>query len=305
MTSHQHSRAASQRDEFRRQLHLQRELCREMGALVPPSIDLSTAQCVLDVACGAGGWLLEMARAFPHIQFIGLNTSEDMLERASEQASQEGVKKTIFLEHTMANIDQLPFSHATFDLINIAFIARYLLTLDYAALARSLYPFSRPGGTLCWTECELPVTNSVAFESLMAKTCQALQAAGHTFIPSSMQEIAAIFERLVREAGHEVRPYQRRRLGITPMLGNWMRQAGYQNIRHTAYAIEISAGMPARQMFLQEVEVYAQRIRPFLLATEVISEADFDELVSRLQSELHEERFCGLCFVLQVWGQKP
>ncbi len=222
-----------------------------------------------------------------------------------EQASQEGVKKAIFLEHTMAHIDQLPFPHATFDLINIAFIARYLLSLDYAALAQSLYPFTCPGGTLCWTECELPVTNSLAFESLMALTCRALQAAGHTFIPPSMQEIAAIFEELDREAGREVRPYQRRRQGITPMLGNWMRQAGYRNIRHTPYAIEISAGMPAHQMFLQEVAVYAQRIRPFLLATGVVSEADFDELVSRLHSELHEERFCGMCFVLQVWGQKP
>ena len=77
MAFQQHSREASHRDEFRRQLHLQRELYREMGALVPPSIDLSTAQCVLDVACGAGGWLLEMARAFPHIQFIGLNTSHE------------------------------------------------------------------------------------------------------------------------------------------------------------------------------------------------------------------------------------
>src|SRR2546422_1847804 len=167
-----------------------------------------------------------------------------MVERASEQASQEGEKKATFLEHTMANIDQLPFPHATFDLINIAFIARYLLTLDYATLARSLYPFTCPGGTLCWTECELPMTNSLAFEWLMAKTCRALQAAGHTFIPSSMQEIAAIFERLVREAGHEVRPYQRRRLGSTPMLGHCMPQAEHHNIRHTAYAHVLSAGMP-------------------------------------------------------------
>jgi len=91
-----------------------------------------------------------------------------MLERASEQASQEGVKKAIFLEHTMAHIDQLPFPHATFDLINIAFIARYLLSLNYAALAQSLYPFTCPGGTLCWTECELPVTNSLAFEGWAA-----------------------------------------------------------------------------------------------------------------------------------------
>ena len=89
------------------------------------------------------------------------------------------------------------------------------------------------------------------------------------------------------------------------MIGNWMRQAGYQNICRAPSAIEISAGMPAHQMFLQEVAVYAQRIRPFLLATGVVSEADFDELVSRLHSELHEERFCGLSFVLQVCGQKP
>src|SRR2546421_11759091 len=109
MTFQQHSRAASHRDEFRRQLHLQRELCREMGALVPPSVDLSRAQCVFDVACGAGGWLLEMARAFPHIQFIGMNTDEDMVESASEQASQEGVKKATFLVYDSTDIDQLPF----------------------------------------------------------------------------------------------------------------------------------------------------------------------------------------------------
>src|SRR5438128_9626496 len=110
-----------------------------------------------------------------------------------------------------------------------------MLTLDYAALAQSLYPFCHPGGMLCWTEGELPTTTSPACESLMEKTCQALQAAGHTFIPPSIRDIAALFEQRRREAGHEVRLYERRHLGITPMLGSWLRHAGYQHISSTPH----------------------------------------------------------------------
>ncbi len=210
-----------------------------------------------------------------------------------------------FLVHDLATLDQLPFPHETFDVITIAFIAPYLLTLDYAALAWSLYSFCRPGETLCWTEGELPTTTSPACESLMEKTCQALQAAGHTFITPSMWDIAALFEQLRREAGQVVHPYERRTLGITPMLGSWLRHAGFLHISSTPYAIEVSAGTPAHEIFLQQVLVSAQRIKPFLLATGVISASAFDDLVEQMQRELRGENFSGLGFLLCVCGQKP
>ncbi len=267
--------------------------------------DLTAAHCILDVACGRGDRLLSVAQAYPHLQCIGIDPDEDAIDAALEQAHTAGVKNVSFLVHDLATLDQLPFPHETFDVITIAFIAPYLLTLDYAALAWSLYSFCRPGETLCWTEGELPTTTSPACESLMEKTCQALQAAGHTFITPSMWDIAALFEQLRREAGQVVHPYERRTLGITPMLGSWLRHAGFLHISSTPYAIEVSAGTPAHEIFLQQVLVSAQRIKPFLLATGVISASAFDDLVEQMQRELRGENFSGLGFLLCVCGQKP
>src|SRR5436190_73544 len=66
--------------------------------------------------------------------------------------------------------------------------ARSVLTADYPTLARMCAALCRPGGIVCWTEAELPITTSAAFERLTAFVCEALQRAGQRFISESMWE---------------------------------------------------------------------------------------------------------------------
>ena len=39
-----------------------------MGGVFPEGVDLSTSTAILDLACGPGGWALDVAFAYPHIQ---------------------------------------------------------------------------------------------------------------------------------------------------------------------------------------------------------------------------------------------
>ena len=115
--------------------------------------------------------------------------------------------------------------------------------------------------------------------------------------------------------------YQRRHLGITPMLGRWLRDAGCgaprarpsysiwgsdnRVIHNTAYAIEVSTGQPAHEGFVQLALRFARLVRPFLLRTEVVGERDYVALCEQLDSELSSQEFCGLAFLLRAWATRP
>ncbi len=115
--------------------------------------------------------------------------------------------------------------------------------------------------------------------------------------------------------------YQRRDLGITPMLGRWLRDAGcgaprempsyriwgsdHRVIHATAYAIEVSTGQPAHEGFVQQAKRFAQQIKPFLLRSEVIGEMDYAALCHQLEGELVSQEFCGLSYLLRVWALRP
>ena len=115
--------------------------------------------------------------------------------------------------------------------------------------------------------------------------------------------------------------YKRRHLGITPMLGRWLRDAGCGGqretatysiwgiddrvIHETAYAIEVSAGQPAHEEFVRQARRFAQQVKPFLLHTGVIEEMEHAALRDQLEGELASPEFCGLSFLLRAWAPRP
>ncbi len=173
-------------EETARNLLLQRWLSNEMDGLVSESMERTDTQYVLHVACGTGDGLFDLARAHPHIQFVSIERDEGSIRAAEHLARSEGVQNITLLAHDLTHFDPRLFPRSGFDVINVAFLAEYLLTVDYGAFAQSLWTICRPGGIVHWLESELPITNSSACEYLTAKLCQALQAAGHSFIPPSL-----------------------------------------------------------------------------------------------------------------------
>lgn len=277
----------------------------EMAVLLSEPFDLTEAQHVLGVGCRAGGWLLSLAKKYPHVQFIAIDENEELVDAACTQAARDHVQNAAFLVRDLRHLNESSFFHTTFDVIYATFLAEHLLTIDYAALASSLFTLCRSGGRLCWLEGELPITNSAAFEALTARLCQALQAKGQSFISADLQEIATIFAQWLRDEGHNVASVERRTLGMTPLLGYWLRKAGFQSISHTPYAIEVSTGTNPDAAFLRQVSVLMYCVKPLLLNTGVMNESAFDDLCSQVQTELQGETFCGIWWLLQVCGRKP
>lgn len=305
-------------------LAFQRVLLEEMGDLLPAQLleecDLSRARSILEIGCGGGEWLRALARQYPDLQCIGIDQDESLVKAANALAYRDGLPHSAFLAVGMSDITPALFPETSFDLVHLSFLGRYILTADYPALARACAALCRAGGTVCWTEAELPTTTSAAFERVTALVCEALQRAGQSFIPESTWEWAKLFASRSGQAGVDRSSYQRRHLGITPMLGHWLRDAGCgaqrekplysiwgidERVVHEAvYAIEVSAGQPAHEGFVAQARRFARRVKPFLLRTGVIEDQEHAALCDQLDSELSNQEFCGLAFLLRAWAPR-
>src|SRR5579884_1480290 len=58
-----------------------------MGGVLPEQSDPTIFRRVLDVGCGTGDWLIEVAKTYPSISLlIGVDVSSKMVEYAQNQA---------------------------------------------------------------------------------------------------------------------------------------------------------------------------------------------------------------------------
>jgi ubiquinone/menaquinone biosynthesis C-methylase UbiE len=302
----------------------QRVIVEEMGELLPAKLlaecDLSHGESILEIGSGAGEWLRAVARVYPHLQCIGIDQDELMVKVANALAHRDHLAQVAFLAQEFDDMLPTLFPQGSFDLIHLSLLGRYILTANYPALAQTCTALCRPGGIVCWTEAELPITTSPAFERLTSLVCEALQKVGQSFIPERMWEWAEHFAARSGMTVIERSSYKRHSLGITPMLGRWLRDAGCgaqpemptyglwrlddRVIHETAYAIEMSAGQPAHQGFVRQAMRFAHQVKPFLLRTGVIEEREHAVLCDQLEVELASHDFCGLSYLLRAWAPR-
>ena len=290
-------------EELHRQWELVEVLSQALGnPLEIAQMEGSDPQTVLDVGCGVGGWSLELARLAPAARVIGLDARPACVAFARRMARQRGLSNARFLAQDLQTVQAAAgsFTPGSLDLIHLAFMAPSLLTTSYPALLAALFPLARPGGLLLWTETELPITTSPACERFTSLICQALDSAGQSFVPSLFRELAELRQ---ERTGHP--PVERRHVGITMMMGSWLRECGFQQVECHAHAVEVSAGTRAHPTYVRQIEVALRQIRPWLLAQGLLDEQAYTGLSSQVLAQVQQEDFCGLCYLLTVRGQTP
>jgi SAM-dependent methyltransferase len=278
--------------EAARQLVMQRWLREVMGGLIPEQPDLSHVQRVLDVACGAGAWAIELASTFPHLQVSGIEHRPFLIDYARALAWERGLTNVTFsVGDIRGDVQKAPqeeihppgapiFSPGAFDLIDMAFVPARIHTRDYPGLIRNLWHLCHPGGVLRWTESDMPATTSPALATLAALFSHAVQAETSWHFPCE------------------------HRFTLTHLMGRWLRDAGFERIRYFPYVLDASAGTPAHPSFFRQVWVVMRQARSFLIGKGVITAEAFEALSSQVQRELHEQFFCGLCLIVTVRGEK-
>jgi SAM-dependent methyltransferase len=125
----------SSEEELKR-LHIQDQtITASMGGVLPEQPNPAIFQRVLDVGCGTGGWLIEVAKTYPSISLlVGVDVSGRMLAYAQEQAEAQQVSDRVEFR-TMDALRMLEFPAHYFDLLNQRF---GVLPLDMVDNSRSL-----------------------------------------------------------------------------------------------------------------------------------------------------------------------
>ena len=265
--------------EMARLIRQDRLLTKGMGGLFPENLNLTAIYDILDVACGPGGWAISVASTYPESHVTGIDISQIMIDYARSQVVEQGINNAEFLTGNARK--KLPFPDSSFDLVNGRFIFAFMSPTAWPELLQECARITRPGGVFLITETEGLLTNSLATEKLSAMATEAMKRTGQSLSPDG------------------------RHIGITPMLGKFLRDIGYTDIHHKAHVLDCSAGTEAYHDVFHDCMVGYKQMQPFLIKTGVTVRDEVEGIYQRMLEEQQLPDFCEVWFYLSVWGQKP
>lgn len=256
-----------------------RHFTEAMGGLLVEQEDLSGIHRVLDVACGPGGWALEMAEQHPNMQIVGVDVDAGMISYATRLARASNLNNVTF--HVMNVLDPLDFPDATFDLVNARFMVGFLPIAAWPGVLQEFARINRSGGTIRLTEQEWTGCSSLAYETAQRLTFRSSVRAGVNFAADA------------------------RHIGITPRLHRLLKQAGYTDIQETVHAIDFSSGTSDHHNICQDLIIAQHLMQPFKIGMGVAVQDQLDQLQQQMSLEMPLDNFYGIMYLLTSWGKKP
>ncbi len=266
--------------EMARLINQDRMMTQAMGGSLSGITDPASLQNILDLGCGPGGWVLDVAFACPDADVEGVDISRLMVDYANARARTQQLPNASF--GVMNITDPLEFPDAAFDLVNARFLTVVLKREVWPLFLGECTRVLRPGGLLRLTEVvDAGVTSSAAVNQLMALFTEALWQAGYAFSPD----------------GHSV--------GMIHMLPSFLRERGYQQVRLLPHAVEYSAKMEAWTDQFHNIEVGGFQMKPLLVKQGLITSEAFDQLYPQALIDMQQDTFRAVQHLTTVLGQKP
>lgn len=235
---------------------------------------------ILDVACGAGSWAIEVARTHPDLEVVGLAFQRGLLAHARKRARAAGLRNVRFVLIANQNQPHLPFSDEEFDLINAQYLYSWLHTDEWPDFMRDCWRAIRPGGYLRMTEPERGQSTSLAFTRLADLMLQALQAVGQRFSPDE------------------------RHIGAATRLGHLYRAAGWQDTTRHAYLTDYAKADDLPDKPFAHVQRSLQTLKPILLRAGLAGEEELNALLQTVRAEMDYADFAAHRYLITFCGRK-
>lgn len=235
-------------------LQLQDNLFNEIIAMVPEQFVPRSNARILDLACGPGGWALQVAQAYPECSVVGVDISERMIAYARAQAE----ARELAVQFRIMNIlHPWDFPDSYFDLINARFIDGLCPAASLEPLLQECLRVMRPEGVLRITETvHMSAPASPATEKLQEIVHAAMYQAGYSFSP---------YEMALNVAGARL-----------------LKHLGFRRMTLVPYVIDLSAGTPLHRPMLENLHMANNLLRPFIARTPICSLEEFDHLMEAL-----------------------
>ncbi|HLZ61130.1 MAG TPA: methyltransferase domain-containing protein [Ktedonosporobacter sp.] len=251
-----------------------------MGGVLAELAGSASFQRVLDVGCGTGGWLIELAKTYPDIKLlIGVDISKKMVDYANSQAKAQGVSDRVEF-HIMDALRDLAFPTGYFDLVNQRFGVSYLRTWDWPKLLEEYQRVCKPGGIIRVTECELvPESSSPAHTRLCTLMMETMYQSGHLFTLESD--------------------------GIIKRLPDLLSQyAWIKNVEVRLHPLHSHTGSPQWQSGYEDTKYFFRVALPFLRRWTSVPD-NYDEIYQQALAEMQQPDFEANWKLLTAWGTVP
>jgi ubiquinone/menaquinone biosynthesis C-methylase UbiE len=265
--------------EMARLLNQGRMLTQSMGGPFSGLSDTSSLHNILDLGCGPGEWVLDVAVALPQARVKGVDISRIMIDYANASAQTQQIPNASF--RIMDISGPLDFPDASFDLVNARALFAVLKRDNWPAFLKECWRVLRPGGFLRLTEpLDVGHTSSAAVNQLGSLCTQAITRAGYGFAPDGTF------------------------FGVTHLMAHWLRVQGYQRIHTQANPLDFSAHADAWANQYHNIEVLYYQLKPLIVRLGLIADFAFDRLRQQALADMQREDFFALGFSLTVVGQK-
>jgi ubiquinone/menaquinone biosynthesis C-methylase UbiE len=120
---------------------------RAMGGLFAAPVPVERVYDVLDLACGPGGWVIEVARQYPDMDITGVDINPTMCRYAAAMARVRDLSDNVMFEE-MDITQPLDFPAHSFDLINGRFLVGFMQQATWPALLSECWRVHRLGTLL-------------------------------------------------------------------------------------------------------------------------------------------------------------
>lgn len=269
----------SNQEELKRLQIQDQMLTASMGGVLPEQPDRTAFARVLDVGCGTGGWLIELAQTTPSCtMLVGIDASRTYVEYARAQAVAAHVDDRVEF-HVMDALRMLEFPTDFFDLVNHRAATSWLRTWDWPKLLQEYQRVTHPDGVVRITEPDWVVESRSPADARLAELWpQAFYQAGHFFTPTSD--------------------------GVTSKLAHLLSQHGLLDVKTRPLRLEYRVGTPEWQSFFENRKLGYRTALPFLRKWIRVPD-DYEELYQQMLDELQQPDFVATVGLLTAWGTVP
>jgi len=260
-------------------LMLQDRLINEMvGGLIPELEELDSIDNILDIGCGPGGWALDVARSYPKKKITGIDISDMMLTYANEQKKLHELENIRFIK--MDARQDLRFPDRSFALVNIRTAAGYISRHTWPFLLKECARITQVGGILRVTETDrVGLTNSASFEKYTHYLTHLISKKEYGFAVDTST------------------------IGMSPVLGKLLQDAGYHDIQIASYDLDFSYGAKFYPIQLQNMEITFQSLQPRILEMGIATQEELESLYEFVVQEMGSKTFCGITYLLTFCGK--
>lgn len=230
----------------------------EQGLMLPLEIDLTYVWTMLDVACGSGQWVRDMATWSPDMTIVGLDRQLEVVEQARSLSYLWRLSNTSFLVGDMHHMTEI--EENSFDLVHARFLALAVAPQTWPLLLQECMRVCRVGGMVVWTEASFPTTNSTACQHWWGWMKQAITRLGNT------PDVTQCMEQLLDDVD-------------------------CVQVRRVETALDVSASSPLHERMYRHIPALLLHTKPFLLKYDVAEEQEIDVVCQQVVLDLYNDTF--------------